>query len=839
MLTLPKTLNWHEFFKENKMVVYRIIPHTSVTNNTNRKIWRILHKLYEVYDSPSARLDIKFKGGFKISYREKDTIWFDIVFRQVEGEKKVEFYVSTTELWAKKFREVIEDRMKVTIEETSIDDLQVPQENTVIQELKYIRHDIFSMNTNATEQTSPISSVLSALDDVTFNGDYARLSIAAETMSRIKWSKLSSYAHEKLTKGKIPQRNRLSPALFSRHAQNGIVWLINEVNGIIQDTLQGISKAFFKSDENDKKNQTELIEKPKDDIFGNMKKSLDKRYQPVWKTRIRVAAHSEEKLRRDLIANTISGAFSEIGEENELTTFTVRIKARKNEIINELNTLKLSSRSKADGDVNLVSCDEMSKIAMQLPTREVQQRYEEALKVNRKVETEIPNIVANEKGILVGHAEHKGEQIPISIPLSNLDEAFRSYGFVGAPRTGKDTLIKNMVVEGALKHKISSIVFDPIMEDGNRGMADGIRDALPPKHIIDLDLSDENYYPPMDLTEVIKKLGRRGANRFALELIDFFGDVETMGQSRKILREFALAARGSIYDIKLLLENEDYRIKRIKELRKDGQERLASSLDKWTSEWGGDSKGNLKLVRDGQKALDGKASAILNRLDEFLGDPDMLNIFAQDPHPELDFEKWMMEGKVIIIRVPNRKLGVLNTKTLIHWISLKVFMTKLLMSPNDSKTFIVFNEPHQYLTPGLKNLMGRIILEGPKWRLAGMFAFHHFGKLDYGLDDDLISGGINWFLFANDNKKVFERLDEQLKPTFDMESATGTEAYHPICILRYGGRRQNPFLMKALAPPTERYPMYDNSFLTKRHSRMYGRHWQAVEKMIMLKEDLA
>jgi hypothetical protein len=44
----------------------------------------------------------------------------------------------------------------------------------------------------------------------------------------------------------------------------------------------------------------------------------------------------------------------------------------------------------------------------------------------------------------------------------------------------------------------------------------------------------------------------------------------------------------------------------------------------------------MVIDRDGQKA-----SSILYRLDEFLGNEATFNIFAQDPHPDLDFEKWM------------------------------------------------------------------------------------------------------------------------------------------------------------------------------------------------------
>lgn len=851
-----------EYFaiQRNRMVTFRITPHISVTNNSNAKLWRMLHKMYEIYDSLPARTEFK---NWRINVREKDTIWYDVVFRP----HSIQFYVSTTEIWAKKLRELFGHYLRATIEEVDSAELALPTGDAIISEVRLARHDIFALDTKQSEQTSPIATIMGALNDITDEGDFARLSVCVETMSRRKWAQNALWAHEKLSKGKVPQRAKITPSKVNKSLKNGLATFLNEIYDVLNDTLNAISNTFFKSEKSYEKKS--LIDRTKQsalmDEINSRKlsdKSNNKLNEPVWKTRIRVTTISAEPLRAQLANQTITSAFSEIAGNNELIAFKIRGKHRKAEIIEELNTLRLSQRTKADGDVSLLSCDEMAKVALQLPTASVQQQYEEALQVNRNVETDIPKVFVPKKpgvkidgiiinigdnnityegrkltstkqtGILVGHAEIKGEKFPINIPTTNLDETFRSYGLVGAPRMGKDTLAKNMVAEACLHHGIATFVLDSIMEDGERGFADGIRDTLPPDKIVDLDLSDSEYPIPMDLTEIVTKLGANGANRFAQELIDFFGDVETMGQSRSLLREFAKASGGSIYEIKRLLEDEAFRSQRAEELRKAGNVRTAAFLSKYETEWGTDAKGNPKIIKDGQKALDGKAGAILNRLDELLGDDILFRIFAQNPTPEIDFAKWIREGKVVILRVPNRKLGVLATKTLIHWITLKVFMTKLLMGPSEGSAFIVFNEPHQYLTPGLKALMQRIVLEGPKWRLAGVFAFHHFGLLDYGLDDDLISGGINWFLFANDNRKVFERLDAQLKPTFDVDLALMTEAYHAIFIGRFGGRRQNAFLIRALEPPSKRLPQYDNSFLTRRHARQYGRHWTEVERML-------
>jgi len=378
-------------------------------------------------------------------------------------------------------------------------------------------------------------------------------------------------------------------------------------------------------------------------------------------------------------------------------------------------------------------------------------------------------------------------------------------------------------------------------------MANGIRDCLPPEKIIDIDLSDDNYLPPLDLTEVMEKLGRKGADRFANELIDFFGDLESMGQSRKILRAFAQASGGSLYNIKRLLESESYRAETARKLREKGKKRLSEELEKYLSEYelvekrnskGEVTSSDMKCTRDGQKSLDGKASAIYNRLDEFMGDSTLFEIFAQPPKPEMNLEHWMREGKVIIFRVPDRILSTVAVRTLVHWITLKVLMTRMLMSVDDQANgaFIVFNEPQTYLSDnqGLAKLLSRIAVQGRKERLGSIFACHHLGQLKE-ISEDLISGGVNWLLFKNDNENTFKRLETQLQP-ISVETALNIPntktTRHAICILNFGGERKPAFLVRMLKPSYERYKPYNNSFLTKRHSRMFGRNFEEIERIL-------
>jgi hypothetical protein len=863
-------------FQTNKMVTFKITPHLTVTNNQNSKMWRMLHKIYEVYESMPSRIS---RNGFKFTCREKDTIWFDVVFKQQKGAKAIEFFVSTSEVWSKKFREIIENYMRVTIEEVDQTLLTIPEGCVKMRELNLARHDIFSLQTDAREQTTPIGSIMSCMNDISADDDFARLSVCTEAFNRGTWLKNASWAHEKLSKGRIPHRAKITPGKIGNALKIGLIAFLNEIYDLLNDTLNAVSNTFFKSD---KKFENKVAIDKKSALSAEINstklsdKSSNKMNQPVWRTHIRVAAKTNEPLRSELIVNTISSAFSELAGDNELLPVKICFKKCRNEIIEELNTLHLSKRTKANGDVSLLSCEELSKVSMQLPTSAIQQKYENELAVNKKVETEIPSIFIHKSdreyvrvgdikisigsndirlngeklkkhkvksnSLLLGHSELKGEELPIGIPLKNPNEFYKGYVFQGQMGAGKDCAIQNFVTEGCLKHNISFIVIDQVNKEGREGMANGIRDSLPPEKIVDLDLSNEKYLPPLDLTEVMAKLGKRGADRFANELIQFF-NIDDMGQSRRLLRTFAKACNGSLYQLMELFENESFRVQRIKELRNEGNNRLADELDCYTTVIEQEIKTNAKgetsikdkLIRDGQKSLDGKSGAILNRLDSFLGDDTLYNIFAQPPKSEMSFENWMKEGKTIIIRVPDRILSQTAVKVLVHWITLKVLMTRLLMD-NDGQengAFIVFNEPQTYLkdNEGLAELMARIAVQGRKERLGSIFACHHIGQIKE-ISEDLVSGGVHWFLFKNENKKTFERLETELKPAFDVEAAMRTEKFHAINILNFGGDRKPAFLVHMLPPSYKRYQAYDNSFLTKRHAALYGREIEEIEKII-------
>lgn len=735
------------------MKTYRLIPHSGVTNN-NRRLWRNIHML-----------------GCKVQY--------DIVFEH----KKIEFYITGDE----KLKRKLENKLAITLIEA-----ELPPPAGSVRELKYINHDIFSLNTNATETQTPISSILNTVDELQ-EGETARLSFSLDPEPRKKWSKNSQWTLEKMKKGKVPQRANISFKKVMPLVQSGFAAITNEINDFATDVFQAVDNMFFSSSK--KFSRDKVIEKGyglEDEI--NARKlsaaSLEKANLPVFRTHIHTMSNNEFAL------ETLTLALGELAGDNEL--YPRKVKEYK--------------IPKFDPDVNLISTDELSKLCLQMPSSELQRRYAEELSVKRRVETDIPAAVRNEKNLLIGHAEYKDQSIPIYLPCDQKEEFYSGYTFIGKQGSGKDNAIQNFVFHGSMYQNISFVVMDWICQSGHRGMADGIRDLLPAEKIIDLDLSNEDHIIPMDLTEVIQKLGRKGASRFGDEMIDFL-NVEGLARSSRYLREAAKASEGSLYNMKRIFEDQTYREQVQHRLIDQGNIRLAQEIENW-----GD--------------LDGKIDAVLNRLSMFFGNDTLHDIFAQQPKKEVDFSKWLAEGKTIIVRMPKRKLGS-SAKVLAHWVTLKVLMTRMLMSEAEKERngcFMIFNEPEQVESKGMSELMGRIATEGRKERLGSIFAFHHWNKLPSHLQDNLIAGGVNQFLFANDHKETFKRAAERLQPTFTLEQALQTPKHYAIAILNT--KEPLPAFLVHMLPPIPDKDRLDNSRLTVQHAKQFGRPWRDLQNAL-------
>jgi hypothetical protein len=188
-------------------------------------------------------------------------------------------------------------------------------------------------------------------------------------------------------------------------------------------------------------------------------------------------------------------------------------------------------------------------------------------------------------------------------------------------------------------------------------------------------------------------------------------------------------------------------------------------------------------------------------------------------------------------------------RTIVYWITMLTFLSGISMDGQSPGTFLVMNEPHQFLTKGMIHFCKRMLLEGPKYRMAPLFLYHNpdVTKELKELHNVIMSSSVNWHVFKNSNYKVYEDMEQYLLPTFlPAQAMSATERFHFIsCWLGPNGQYQAPFMTKAPDLVSKRFTTMDNAALTVEHSKFYGRpiedvlsYIQERQRMIYVDEDV-
>lgn len=803
----------------HERAIFRIIPHQSVLNQQNRKFMVAIHELLTV---KTKRWRINLKDDFYIAFRPNPDIWYVVKMAAEVETKRIEFYFSVPKDYADAFKikfQSHEQWRRCTIEEVESFDFP-DSEDTDVYKLKYKRHDIFSLRADHSEQTTPIRDLLTISDELQ-DGEFIDLFFRCEAVDRGKWRKIADYAWETWEKGRVPVRPGIDPIRFARNAFSLLGYVLVEFVSILQDGWQALQNQFFKREEGVKREKIKITDPERAAILVNGKLSTrtsEKRVRPVFKVLGRIVIHAENPVRRGMLSKSVGAAYDPLAEDNSLHMVKVNFGTKK--ALNDLKEWRIF-----DPEPMKMSVDELAKIE-QLPTGSVQDEFLDALESNQKVEVEIPECFLDESGIFVGAATDRGETHNIHIPAKNLDKTMTARGFVGSPRQGKDQALINLIVESKRKHGIGSVIPDWIDErnkdkDGHwRGISNAVRDALPAEDIIDIDCTNYEWAVYFGLHNVMASFenSRIAADEVSKIITDFLmgkesGDLHT---TREYLRDAAKVCSGDWVDIKRLFTDPDFRQMKIDEMEKTN----IGDPDLWNT--------FHEDLSDAQRAS--IFTPINVRLGEIMNDEVLKPILCQLPNPKADLIKWIREGKVIILRM---KFNPMTAKIFAHFVVMMVYLIKRQLDGEGSPTWLILNEPHQVETPSFTEFLNRILVEGPKYRLAPILAFHHLGRghLSPALIDTLSSANISWHMFYNSNVQTYEKLREHIEPTFTPETAMqSTAQFHFVAAgwRDHEGLVQIPFMVKAPERVKDRWGFEDNEKITHEHSRKYGRSIEEV-----------
>lgn len=858
--------------------VYRVIPHTNTLNSASRNFQRSLYELLNFKEGvfPWERSE-KFLSSFAldnlyINLRKSPSFWWIVVIEATEGGSNdesestivhgdadlgsfsfeddlgyaeetqaelvsgesathsISYYVSIPKEFAANFeikffnhnqwskcslKKAIQMNKPQTsnLKEDKYVYKHPPLENTDLYSFRYARNNMFSLEYDYSEQHTPIYQIMGLVRELS-EGESIYFMVKHEAIPRKRWQSLGDYAWSVWEKGGVPARNGLDSVVLKEYLAKTAGYTLTYTTNLIEDILVGLRGSFFysggereyKTFHFDSSIRKQLL------INGDLsKRTKYKRVLPSLKAHILVTVTSKDKAKRDMLSRAMENALSPLNGDNYLVRTQV-----KNNLTNELKKLRTFSNDYRNP--NIMSIEELGKIT-QLPTSELQREFSDYLVYNKRMEVKIGGDLVEDNGILVGTVTDRGEVFDVRVQRKNLDFASTARAVLGSPRMGKDQHIINYVIESKLNHNMGAVVLDVINEqDGHRGMADSIRDHLPPEEVIDINLQDFSFPPYLGLAPIIQLIGdaRIASDRVAEELCSFLltdGD-ENKLQTTEYLREASKLADADLLSIKHIFTSKGYR----DELRRKKEGVIDTDI------W--DYYDNLS-----DKQQEGIYTPIMRRLGQIVTSEYLKPIFCQEANTNLDLAKFIEEGKVIIFRM---KTGIMPRRVveiLCYWITLITMFVKYALGGGTEKnggTNLILNEPHQYMTNELSSFLERLFAEGPKYKLVPILIFHNFEQFRKyrGFVDIMKSASLNWHLFHNTNSDVYKELFPYLSKTFEtpQQAFESTKKYQFIGIwMDKDGAYHDPFLADSLPMAHDRVTFYDNSHLTLEHSKLFGR----------------
>lgn len=826
-LVSKKPIDWTHIkqlveVREEAIMCFRIIPDKSIKNTSNYKFFKDIAELgrrnflAQLSDNlmglREAFVKKEIKNGFKIVYKQPtDFVWYEIVMK----ENSINFYIlcyeSNAEFVWLKLEQIFP---AAPIEIVGVEETFIPEENTIISDMKLQRHNFFSLKTDYSEQAQPIEDILACAEDVK-DDDVLKFSMRIQPFDQNYWSYKCEEWHKYTLKGKAPHRLRIT--------KNSVIGALFGVSDLafhkLGQLFRELHEIAFKKKSNQIIVQHANIEAR--EVGDISRQSHYKSTAPVFKASLKVASHSKDDTRRIMNLKSFTSSFIDLKDTNNSLIRTAMYERGKvfKMAHKEVSEHKITPLSVVDVDYNVMSDKELGKL-MQLPTVKVQKKHEGKMEAQGRSEIGVPEVFRDDSGVHIGKAMFKGEAIDIYIPDKNPDEFCLPIIGSGIMGAGKDTFAINYIVENAWKGR-GGVVLDVIDEKG-RGMADAIIKSLKPEQFVLLDFGDEDLVPYLDWKEGMKKQNRFTQGRFASELVKFFEAEEGAGvQTERYLREAAKALPDkTVIQQGLIFTSEDFRAKAIEECKARGDVSTASFWEVFDG------------LGDGRKVQ--IAEPVLNRLHRLVGDPALKPIFGQKATGKITFDDWLYEGKVIICKIPKVLFGT-GVRTLVHWLTVKTWLAKQTLALEDKKcvSFLVLNEPHQFFDKGLEETLKEIFVESRKYGLCVMTLFHDFSQINRDLSDIMIASGANFVLLKQKSDKTWKKFLQRIEQDYSLEECMNLNM-HEAMIGFLSHKKDQPIVRVQMnhMPWMRGRETFDNEVYLDECRKCYGRPVEEVEKEI-------
>lgn len=392
-------------------------------------------------------------------------------------------------------------------------------------------------------------------------------------------------------------------------------------------------------------------------------------------------------------------------------------------------------------------------------------------------QTEPPPLYT-QPGIILGTSQGSGQSQIVTLPEMVRD---RHVYILGRTRSGKSTLITNMIVQDIIRGE-GLCVIDP-----HGDLVEGLLDYIPSERVIDtiyIDLSDASRPIPLNI------LKTSDPTNVALLVDDVVGtfkrlvDSSTWGYRMENILRSAVATLvrapfpTSFFDLAKLLKDETYRSRILQHVSYEPLREF------WETDF-------LALPKDAIQPL-------IQRMNRFADFP-VLYAMLSNPDSHLNFDAVMQQKKILLVNLSSGRIGEDNSRLigclLISQLQLAAMRRASL--PRERRV------PFSLYVDEFQNMIvapfDRILSEAGKYRLRLIVAHQFISQLDEKTRDALL-GNVGTILVLPINEKDANVLRHTLG-SFSIEDILNLDAARHEALCRPTTKASDTFLFATNPPP--------------------------------------
>lgn len=707
---------------------YQIIPNLSIDNS---KLIGLLENTH-YYRKPLNRL--KTEDNYIIFEYQYTTVYEILI-----SNDDVKFYISFDDRIKDNFLTELNICWKnATFKETNFTFI-----GKYSKELELAEHYFLSLKTDLRGQW-PLSNILETQNIL---NDKEVICIRLELQPKSPtWYR---DADECIEKFKLSNKVASKSFIDARSIANNVVSIALDC---IYEGLDFIN--FMVSDEKIER------EYPDDGRYANLvrhglsSQTLEKTKYNAYKTKIIVSLNTDKLERVDMLFRNILKSFNSMAGDNSFI------------LVNKSNY------------ENILSTRELAQI-IQMPSKEYQTKY----KINNidTKEIEIPGELL--KGsIRIGSVTYKGN-IKTAYWPNDKNILTLPKIVIGPMGSGKDEYTKNFVYD-AYKKGDGVIIFDYIK---NCEMSEEISKYV---KCIKFDLSKkENIFalaypelqPEGDNWERLKV-----ANILSRQVEYLINSLVEEPLSSRMSRYLDAACKvvfihknAKLIDVISVLTNWKVRNEYIRKAKYSGifNENDIEIMD-LESLHERNSKGGIVDTKES------KIEGITDRINILMKDVYLREMCRVDINYNHDFVKWMDEGKIIIIQIPEHTFTDRQVKdTIMTYFMSRIWLSTLQRKNHKKICHIIINEVHQI--PTASTLISKIITEPRKFGIDFYFTIHYLKQLKL-LENAIRAAGTSYMFLAGTEKENLRALEDELIP-FTVDDGLRMKPFESLNLIKYEG----------------------------------------------------